>query len=226
MQDQDGAKYRSIIDPAFWHMHLALEHSTIHDATAMRLGNSLVAQRMLSGALSPGLKNDHWKTEVIHLFATSLSRVQFDAWSIASGEGHDVSTYHDTTPDIVKEGRLCGQFKFKSPEFATISLSALIVLVTMPLYTWMLHWKIVTVQHKVLCGLCRKRLGRCEKCELLARSETVDGEGANGANHDTNALENEDIVENSGRHNDDEEIVAEVLLVRPLSWILNRFPKE
>lgn len=174
LEDREDAKSRSIIDPAYWHMHLALERSNIYDATAKRLGSSLVASRMLSQYSSPGLASDHWKTEVTHWFGTSLARIQFDAWSIATGEGHGIPTYYDATPDVVKEGRLCGRFKFKNPAFTNISLAAFITFVLMPVYTFILHCKTTDVVHFVRCRFFWERFGPCRLHKQLPKPDTAD----------------------------------------------------
>lgn len=173
LEDRDNAKSRSIIDPAYWHMHLTLERSNIYDATAKRLGGSLVASRMLSQYSSPGLATDHWKTEATHWFGTSLARIQFDAWSIATGEGHDIPTYYEATPDVVKEGRLCGRFKFKNPKFTNISPVPLIIFVLMPLYTFIFHCKTADISHYVRCRLFWKRFGACKRHAGLPSPETA-----------------------------------------------------
>lgn len=190
LEDREDAKSRSIIDPAYWHMHLTLERSNIYDATAKRLGGSLVASRMLSQYSSPGLATDHWKTEATHWFGTSLARIQFDAWSIATGEGHDIPTYYDATPDVVKEGRLCGRFKFKNPKFTNIALVPLIAFVLMPFYTFIFQCKTADIAHFVRCRLFWKRFGSCawhaglpspEAVNPLARDpEAASSAGTNG----------------------------------------------
>lgn len=115
----------------YWLMKLSLESSNMYDAIAHRLGLALLAQERVSQYTSAGLGEDHWKLEAAQLFATSLARIQFDAWSIASGEDSQLEGYVDLTP--ADAGNLCGLFQFTSTGYRNLNVKALILLLlTLP----------------------------------------------------------------------------------------------
>ena len=100
-------------DPAYGFMANALRKSNTYDTIKLRLGSSLLAQQRVGDARSQALDNDHWEVEAEHMFRASLARAQFDAWSLASGEDHDKSTYKNTVEDEFAK-RMCGLFKFRT----------------------------------------------------------------------------------------------------------------
>ena len=104
--------------PSYWLMNLALEFSNTYESISTRLGDALVAQERISQFTSLALNDTHWQVEAARLFATSLARIQFDAWSIASGEDRareGPDGFVNQTPD--EAGDLCGFFVFKSRGF-------------------------------------------------------------------------------------------------------------
>lgn len=106
---------------AYWLMKYALKNSNTYDSIKYRLGTALLAQQRVGQSRSLPLPDDHWEAEAEHLFKSSLARAQFDAWSIASGEDHDVATYKDTLPDEAR-GKVCGLFKFNSVGYVNIQI--------------------------------------------------------------------------------------------------------
>ena len=104
--------------PAYWLMKWSLENSNVYDSIKWRLGSALLAQELVSQSLSNPLRSNHWQLEASQLFATSLARIQYDAWKIANGEGHDRPEYIEVTPDEGK-GRLCGLYKYRTPDILT-----------------------------------------------------------------------------------------------------------
>ncbi|OCK85505.1 hypothetical protein K432DRAFT_421764 [Lepidopterella palustris CBS 459.81] len=111
--------------PAYWLMKWSLENSNIYDSIKWRLGTALLAQQKISQSVSRPLKEDHWKEEARALFETSLARIQYDAWSIANGEGREKTGYIDYTPDEGKN-KLCGLYKFNSTGYTNVNLWAFI----------------------------------------------------------------------------------------------------
>jgi hypothetical protein len=93
-----------------------------------RLGSALLAQDMISQFKSRGLDDGHWMKEAKRLFLTSPARIQFDAFSIASGEDytHEVNGdgYVNLTPP--QAGNLCGIWIFKNTDYLNIDFWSLI----------------------------------------------------------------------------------------------------
>lgn len=117
---------------AYWLMKWSLENSNTYDSIKFRLGTALLAQEKVGQARSRPLRDNHWEDEAEQLFATSLARAQFDAWSIASGEDRKKPGYKDWTPDEGR-GRLCGMYKFNSIGYVNVNLGAFIgLLFTLP----------------------------------------------------------------------------------------------
>ncbi|KAF2004725.1 hypothetical protein P154DRAFT_560501 [Amniculicola lignicola CBS 123094] len=128
----DGGKCWSMTEtgdtdlpPDYWLMKLSLLKSNTYDSIEKRLGSALIAQEKVSQFTSEALDDKHWMKEAERLFATSLARIQFDAWSIASGEdwvheGND--GYVELTPD--EAGNLCGIFKFNSASYSNVNFWA------------------------------------------------------------------------------------------------------
>ncbi|OCL08785.1 hypothetical protein AOQ84DRAFT_406004 [Glonium stellatum] len=122
---------------AYWFMKYALGNSNTYDSIKLRLGTALLAQQRIGQARSLPLRDGHWEDEAAHLFATSLARAQFDAWSIACGEDHERPGYKDSTPDQVK-GRLCGLYKFNKDGYINIELGAFVGLLLVLPVTYLL----------------------------------------------------------------------------------------
>ncbi|PGH20786.1 hypothetical protein AJ80_03413 [Polytolypa hystricis UAMH7299] len=114
--------------PAYWFMKWSLEISTVYDSIKWRLGSALLAQESVSQFVSSLMEPNQWEVEASHLFATSLARVQWDAWSLANGEDRDRPGYEEVTPDEAK-GQLCGIYKFKSAGYSNINLVAFVGLI-------------------------------------------------------------------------------------------------
>lgn len=130
----DGSRCWSMTDPlpydepntaAYWLMKLALENSNIYDSIKWRLGTALLAQESVSQSVSRPLPQKQWAIEVSQLFATSLARIQYDAWGIARGEDRERPGYVDVTPDEAR-GRLCRLYKFNSTGYTNVNLLAFI----------------------------------------------------------------------------------------------------
>ena len=107
----------------YWLMKWSLESSTIKDAITWRLGSALIAQDRVSQYRSLPLPDNHWEAEAARLFETSLARIHFDAWSIASGEDRELPGYIELTPDEAR-GQLCGLYKFNSTGYSNINFGA------------------------------------------------------------------------------------------------------
>ncbi|KAL2048570.1 hypothetical protein N7G274_000482 [Stereocaulon virgatum] len=122
---------------AYWFMKWSLENSNIYDSIKWRLGTALLAQESVSQWVSIPLPPDQWQLEANQLFATSLARVQYDAWSIATGEDRQRPGYVDKTPDEAK-GQLCGLYKFKTLDFTNINLAAFIGLAVLAIFVFIL----------------------------------------------------------------------------------------
>ncbi|KAH7111226.1 hypothetical protein EDB81DRAFT_368049 [Dactylonectria macrodidyma] len=173
---------RNDLSPDYWLMKLSLEASNIYDAVARRLGSALIAQERVSQSASAGLRDDHWRFEAARLFATSLARIQFDAWSIASGEDREQEGFIDLTPDEAKD--LCGLFKFKSTGFRNLGMRLLICLVLVPPLLWILSLEVRNVRDKlswawtVLKGPWKGPIGR------IRQDQPGNAVGGNGPNSD------------------------------------------
>lgn len=151
-------------DPAWWLMKLSLEKSNAYEVLEHRLGAALLAQQKISGYFTSGLDPEQWKVEARALFATSLARVQWDLWSIATGEDVGVPGYKDYTADQAK-GRLCRLYKFRKRGFVNIhvawfwliiTLCSIICILRMPM-SWV-PWSHKAGQDQLLvetlAGLC------------------------------------------------------------------------
>ena len=132
--------------PQYFLMKWALEFSNIYHSIAKRLGTALVAQDMISQYTSVPLGDEHWVDEAERLFATSLARIQFDVWSIGSGEDsvHEGKDgYRDEKPKGI--GELCGLVKFQSTGFTNVGVLVFwLVLGVLP-FAWVLSWEVDSV---------------------------------------------------------------------------------
>jgi hypothetical protein len=110
---------RDGLPPSYWLMKLSLEASNMYDAIVNRLGSALIAQELVSQSGSTGLADNHWQFEAARLFATSLARIQFEAWSIATAEGMGEEGYISETPD--EAGDMCGLFKIRASGYKNLA---------------------------------------------------------------------------------------------------------
>lgn len=138
---------RENLPPGYWLMRLSMEAaSNIYDSIVGRLGSALIAQERVSQSTSDGLRDDHWKLEAARLFATSLARIQYEAWSIASGEDRREEGFVDVTPDEARD--LCGLFKFKSVGYANIDVLWLVILSLLSPLLWILSQEVRDVRDR------------------------------------------------------------------------------
>jgi len=136
------------LPPEYWILKWSLEHSDTYYSIAKRLGTALVAQEMISQYTSVPLSDRHWVVEAERLFATSLARIQYDVWSIGSGEdrihlGED--GYRDDAPKTVRAKGLCGHVKFQSAGHTNISLLRFVLLMAVTPLFWFLNLKRTTI---------------------------------------------------------------------------------
>jgi len=128
-------------DPSFWLMKWSLESSTIYDSIGWRLGTALLAQEKVSQFVSIPLPPNQWEIEASQLFATSLARIQYDAWKIATGEDRERPGYVEVTPDEAR-GKLCGMYKFKTADYTNVNLAAFVGLIIQAAAIYILSWEI------------------------------------------------------------------------------------
>ncbi len=122
----------------YWLMKLSLAHSDVYNSIQRRLGTGLVGQEMLSLYISVALGSQHWALEAERLFQTSLARIQFDAWNIASGQDH----VHEAEDGWINEtpeeaGDLCGIFKYQGSGYTNIMLAIYIPLFLLTPALWL-----------------------------------------------------------------------------------------
>ena len=144
----------------YWLMKWALENSNVYDSIKWRLGTALLAQESVSQSVSLPLSPYQWQLEASQLFATSLARVQYDAWEIATGEGHERPEYVEVTPDEAK-GDLCGLYKFKTSDYTNVNLAGLIGLPVLAFVIFFLSWDASVI------GLGSKKDGRTASEPLI-----------------------------------------------------------
>ena len=132
------------LNPAYWLTKWSLENSNIYDSIKWRLGTALLAQQSISQSVSHPLSPDQWQVEVSRLFATSLARIQYDAWGIATGEDRERPGYVEVTPDEAK-GRLCKLYKFKTADYTNVNLAAFVGLPLLAIAIFVLSWNASTV---------------------------------------------------------------------------------
>lgn len=125
--------------PAYWLMKWSLENSNTYDSIKWRLGTALLAQERVSQSVSNPLSPHQWQLEADQLFATSLARIQYDAWKIATGEDRERPGYVEVTPDEAR-GRLCRLHKFKSSDYTNINLAAFVGLPLLAITIFILSW--------------------------------------------------------------------------------------
>ena len=132
-------------DSAFWLMKWSLESSTIYDSMGWRLGAAFQAQEKVSQFVSLPLPSNQWEIEASQLFATSLARIQYDAWKIATGEDRERPGYVEVTPDEAR-GNLCGLYKFKTADYTHVNLIAFVGYTLMAFAIYVLSWEILLEQ--------------------------------------------------------------------------------
>lgn len=130
--------------PDYWLMKWSLENSNIYDSIKWRLGTALKAQESISQSVSRPLSPFQWQIEANQLFATSLARIQFDAWDIAAGADRGRPGYIEATPDEAK-GQLCGLFKFKTSDYTNVNLAAFIGIILLAFTLFFLTWNPNTI---------------------------------------------------------------------------------
>ncbi|KAK5663828.1 hypothetical protein OQA88_31 [Cercophora sp. LCS_1] len=136
------------LPPEYWILKWSLEHSNMYYSIAKRLGTALVAQDMISQYTSVPLGDRHWVVEAERLFATSLARIQYDVWSVGSGEdrihvGED--GYRGEAPEKVKAKGLCGRVKFRSTGHTNISVWKFCLLMAATPLLWLFNLRETTV---------------------------------------------------------------------------------
>ena len=130
--------------PSYWFMKWSLENSDIYDAIKWRLGSALLAQESISQYISRPLSSTHWREEVSQLFATSLARIQYDAWDIAMGIGREKSGYIEVTPDEAR-GQLCDLYKFKTSAYTNVYVHGVWEIPCLVLLVFFLTWSPQTI---------------------------------------------------------------------------------
>ncbi|KAL8711612.1 MAG: hypothetical protein Q9220_004022 [cf. Caloplaca sp. 1 TL-2023] len=175
-------------DPAYWMMKWSLENSDIYKSIQWRLGTALLAQEQIGQFVSRALEKNQWELEMTQLFATSLARIQYDAWAIATAQDRGLPGYVEKTGDEAL-GKLCGLFKFKSTDHTNVNLAGFVCFILLALFTmvssldvpskwwsrpsWSLDWDtlfITAIAGLLLSGLkwIWKVLGRVRRA-LMAR---------------------------------------------------------
>lgn len=125
--------------PDYWLMKWSLENSNTYDSIKWRLGTALLAQESVSQSVSNPLSPHQWQLEANQLFATSLARIQYDAWKIATGEDRERPGYVEVTPDEAK-GHLCRLYKSKTSDYTNINLAAFVGLPLLAITIFILSW--------------------------------------------------------------------------------------
>jgi hypothetical protein len=90
----------------------------------------LLAQQLVAQYISGDLSEKHWTYEMENLFATSLARIQFDAWAIVKGEGYKEDGYKKVFP-LDSSMDVCGIFKFRTSGYVNIALWPMIMVLLM-----------------------------------------------------------------------------------------------
>ena len=134
MADPTPSNIPNVPSSPYWFLKWSLETSNVYDSIKWRLGSALLAQQKVSSSVSQPLSENHWESEARSLFASSLARIQFDAWSIATAEGMNQPGFVDVTPDEGK-GKLCKIWKFKSVGYTNISRGWFVGLIFVPFGT-------------------------------------------------------------------------------------------
>ena len=152
-----------------WLIRLAMDDSNTKYAMHWRLGSALLAQKRISHYTSRPLAPNQWELEASHFFATSLARIQYNAWGIASGEDNERPGYKDNTPDEAK-GRLCDLYKFKTPDHTNVSLVGFLGYILLAIVIYFLSWDLPEkrgdslITPVVLSFLITWSYNKCAKC--------------------------------------------------------------
>nr|OQO18563.1 hypothetical protein B0A51_14522 [Rachicladosporium sp. CCFEE 5018] len=97
----------------------AMNKSTSYDGIFARGASALDAQSRIRGDVSLPLSESppQWAVESEAIFETSLARIQYDAFDIASGAGSDrLDIYEDTLPPKFRGNKSCKLFTFQLPK--------------------------------------------------------------------------------------------------------------
>ena len=129
------------------HVWFAMLGTTMADSIRFRLGSALLAQDLVYQYTSYKPSDRQWELEAENLFRTSLARMQFNLYDIASGAGHDLPGYAESAEECADD-RLCGNYKVRvnSEEYKNFSLGAFIgtLLVPVLLYALTRKWQLWT----------------------------------------------------------------------------------
>jgi hypothetical protein len=126
---------------AFMLTELSLASSTIYDSIKSRLATALLAQESVGQYVSGPLDPRQWEVEAAQLFATSLARIQYDAWGIATAEDRERPGYVEDSPEWAR-GQLCDIYKFKiGVGYTNVNIIAYICIVFAAGAVWILSWK-------------------------------------------------------------------------------------
>jgi hypothetical protein len=139
---QEEGNFPDETSPEYYLMSYALLFSTMFDSLALRLGDALLAGQSISQYVSKALERDQWKLEMENLFNTSLARIQFDAWSISSGEGSDRDDTDRMLPEEGSSLSVCGPFKFKTAGYVNVLWKWSILFLLEPIASWVLSWDV------------------------------------------------------------------------------------
>ncbi|OQN98702.1 hypothetical protein B0A48_15368 [Cryoendolithus antarcticus] len=97
----------------------AMNKSTSYDSIFARGASALDAQSRIRGDVSLPLSESppQWAVESEAIFQTSLARMQYDAFDIASGAGSDrLDIYEETLPPAFRGSKSCKLFAFQLPK--------------------------------------------------------------------------------------------------------------
>lgn len=141
------------LPPDAWFVSYALRRSNVEFSMRRRLGSALVAQESISQFFSLALDDHHWRKEARRLFLTSLARIQYDAFSIGSGEDYAHEVDGDGYKDVTEPeaGNLCGFWKFRS-QYTNIDLWAFVWLMTVLPSCFILDLKGTCALWLITCG--------------------------------------------------------------------------
>ncbi|KAM7196669.1 hypothetical protein V8F33_006009 [Rhypophila sp. PSN 637] len=194
MNDEEAElRTKAALSPSYWLMKLSLYSSSMYDSIVWRLGNALIAQERVAQFISTPLPDNHWVAEVERGFASSLARIQFDAWEISSGVGrqHEGDDgYVEYTP--AEAGDMCGLYKFKSTGYKNVDATAFFVLLfVVPLSLGVLSRTVGQVSD--FWGFVK-----CCFRRSTSKPDSVPGPGSDGRTTagtiDRNCLEASDVV--------------------------------
>ena len=132
-QPEYGQDEEHICSVDYEYTRAALRQSTIFKSIHFRLGDALVAQEKVGDYESFELDDEQWVIESQRLFNTSLARIQYDAFDIGIGSGHEKDTYERTDPVWITGNDMCNTYKFQlPPDYANINVWPSIFLLLIP----------------------------------------------------------------------------------------------